>query len=576
VPRRLTASRLLASVVVVVAGGVVALVLAARWLAPAPALLVAAATWTPSRVEVRGAYHVHSVRSDGTGTPREIAGAAAAAGLDFVILTDHGNGVIAPDPPQYIDGVLIGAGVEISTTGGHYVALGLPVAPYPLAGTAVSVIEDVRRLRGVGIVAHAGSPRQALRWHDWSLPFDGLEWISADSEWRNEGVGELLRLLLTYPLRSVETLARTLDRPDAELDRWDQLTRSRQVPVLAAADAHARLGYRAGDDPYDDQVLARVPAYEVSFRAFSNHVLLDRPWTGAAGTDWQALLEGIARGRLYTTIDGRASGGTMDLLARSGARVAWMGDELRPDGPVTIDARVHAPEGATLVLLRDGEPVYDVTGDRLMVEVGDAPATYRVEVHLKDADGAPWLLTNPVYVGLGTGPREAVAVPAPRPAATDRAPVATSAWIPEASADSVSRLDADRLEDGTAALAWQFGLGGGRPDGQYAALRFPVATALARHDRVHLRARASRPMRVWVQLRSRQAAGGTRWGRSVYLDSTLRDIEVFFADVEPLDGQPATAPTLADIDALLLVVDTLNTLPATAGSIWITDLWLVR
>ena len=41
---------------------------------------------------VRGAYHVHSSRSDGTGTVDEIAAAAARAGLQFVIITDHGNG----------------------------------------------------------------------------------------------------------------------------------------------------------------------------------------------------------------------------------------------------------------------------------------------------------------------------------------------------------------------------------------------------------------------------------------------------------------------------------------------------
>jgi len=72
---------------------------------------------------VTGAYHVHSVRSDGTGTPDEIARAAQSAGLQFVILTDHGDGTRPPDPPAYIDGVLVLDGVEISTDQGHYVAI---------------------------------------------------------------------------------------------------------------------------------------------------------------------------------------------------------------------------------------------------------------------------------------------------------------------------------------------------------------------------------------------------------------------------------------------------------------------
>jgi len=47
---------------------------------------------------VAGAYHVHSARSDGSGTVDDIAAAAARAGLRFVLLTDHGNGTRVPEP----------------------------------------------------------------------------------------------------------------------------------------------------------------------------------------------------------------------------------------------------------------------------------------------------------------------------------------------------------------------------------------------------------------------------------------------------------------------------------------------
>ena len=47
-------------------------------------------TLSPDVLTVRGALHVHTRRSDGTGTPDEVAKAAGAAGLDFVVLTDHG------------------------------------------------------------------------------------------------------------------------------------------------------------------------------------------------------------------------------------------------------------------------------------------------------------------------------------------------------------------------------------------------------------------------------------------------------------------------------------------------------
>ena len=85
---------------------------------------------------VAGAYHVHTTRSDGLGDRTAVASAAARAGLKFVILTDHGDATRPPDPPGYLEGVLVLDGVEISTDQGHYVAFDMPRAPYPLGGAA--------------------------------------------------------------------------------------------------------------------------------------------------------------------------------------------------------------------------------------------------------------------------------------------------------------------------------------------------------------------------------------------------------------------------------------------------------
>ena len=75
-------------------------------------------------------------------------------------------------------------GVEISTTGGHYIALDMPAAPYPLGGEARDVVEDVRRLGGFGIAAHPDSPKPELRWREWDAPFDGIEILNLDTSWR--------------------------------------------------------------------------------------------------------------------------------------------------------------------------------------------------------------------------------------------------------------------------------------------------------------------------------------------------------------------------------------------------------
>src|SRR5438034_9107495 len=138
----------------------------------------------PDDSTIPGTIHVHTNRSDGLSGPDEIAAAAARAGLKFLVFTDHGDGTRKPDPPQYRSGVLCLDGVEISTTGGHYVVLDMPASPYPLAGEPRDVVEDVRRLGGFGIVAHPDSPKLELAWRDWNAPFDGIELLNPDTAWR--------------------------------------------------------------------------------------------------------------------------------------------------------------------------------------------------------------------------------------------------------------------------------------------------------------------------------------------------------------------------------------------------------
>ena len=114
---------------------------------------------------VAGAFHVHSTRSDGSGDREAIAAAAARAGLQFVVITDHGDATRPPDPPAYLHGVLCIDAVEISTNGGHLIALDMPAAPYPLGGEAAAVVEDVMRLGGMPVAAHPDSAKAELAWN---------------------------------------------------------------------------------------------------------------------------------------------------------------------------------------------------------------------------------------------------------------------------------------------------------------------------------------------------------------------------------------------------------------------------
>ena len=362
-----------------------------------------------ARPVVRGAFHVHSLRSDGGGSVDEIAAAAARADLQFVVLTDHGDGTRRPEPPMYREGVLCIDGVEISTSGGHFIAIDLPQAPSSIHGAPAAVAAEVASLGGFGIVAHPESLKPALRWRDWSTVFGGIEWLNADSQWRDEPIGRLLRLLLQYPWRPPETMASLLDRPVDSLNRFDMLTRRRRIVALAGSDSHARIDAWWGDDAPDKAL--NFPSYEQSFRTFAIRVELDEPLVGTATHDAAALLRALKGGRVYTAIDALATPAPFEFSARSGDLTARMGDELRIDGPIALEARAAGPPGAEIALVRNGEVILTTEAHTLRYTAQAEPSVFRVEVRLTRAPGdppIPWIVSNPIYVGGVAGePRAA-------------------------------------------------------------------------------------------------------------------------------------------------------------------------
>lgn len=563
-------------------GLVVASAAAAWGLLPPRPLATPPAAWVPARPTVRGAYHVHTARSDGSGTWQHAAEAAARAGLDFIIFTDHGNGTERREPPRYHAGVLCLDGVEISTWAGHYVAITAEAvpAPYPLAGEPEAVVEDVRRYLGpavVGVVAHPDSRREALRWREWDVPFDGLEWLNADSEWRDEGI-RLARALFTYPLRPVETLAAMIGRPSATLERWEALTAVRSVVALAGHDAHARLGL-GGGDPYGGPALLRVPSYEASFRAFSNHVMLERPLTGDAAVDARLLVAALGRGAAYTTIDGLAPPGPFAFEAEAGLARAGPGERLRaPFAEISLRARTAAPTGSRMVLWRGGEAVAESTSGEMVARVR-ASGAYRIEVYVpRDAERRiPWLLSNPIYVDTDDRyePTSASTF-VPRTSARSGALDDPSAWAVEHSADSRLALEPAGTGGDGRAVRLRYALGGGTPAGQYVALRLPVPADLASWSHLRVTATSDTPVRVWVQLRRRAGRAGERWGRSVAVMPTGDAAWLPLTRFRPIGTVSTPTPPLDAIDDLLIVVDTVNTAPGTAGAITVRDVELGR
>ncbi len=536
---------------------------AAAWICrPAPSPIPPPSSWRPRHVVVAGAFHVHTLDSDGSDSVDAVAAAAARAGLRFVVFTDHGDGEGPPRRPTYRHGVLCLEETEISAIGGHYIALDLPPTPYPLAGDAADVIEDVRRPGGFGVAAHPDSPKAELRWSAAASDFDGIEWLNLDSAWRAAPTWTVSLAAARYVADPPRALTLLLNRPARALATWDRLTEERTVVGFAATDAHAPFAYFGSPG---------LPSYDVCFRTITTRVELDAPLTSSAAADARAILDALRAGHHYTAIDGLLPTGAFEFSARGEDSLAFEGDRLER-GPATIEARVAAPPGARIVLLRNGTPIDEEAGPRLERRVDRRQAAYRVEVRLGDDSRAPWIASNPIYVGRA-GERTHESKPhggRPHPTLGGRSLLA-AAWHEEADGGSTAHMDVspDRFR-----LAYTLGPGPRRS--QLAAAVAATPGGLAGYSGLALRASSAHPVRISVQLRAERGPDSPRWWRSAYLDGTVRDVVLAFRTFTPASPGIAGEPRLDEIGAVLIDVDINHAEPASRGAITVAGVWLTR
>jgi hypothetical protein len=568
VPRRRAVIRRALVVVALAASATVFAVLPPRALSVTPASTAAPV--------VRGAMHVHTTNSDGSGTPDAVAAAAARAGLKFLILTDHGDATRLPDAPRYRSGVLTIDAVEVSTSGGHVIALDLPRAPYPLRGEPGDVLEDLQRLGAMAIVAHPTSLKADLAWHDPGRPADGIEWLNGDSEWRDERVISLLRILVTYGFRAPESLALILDRPDSALALWDRMSRSHSVVGVGGSDAHAKIG---GDLDHGGPAAIHLPSYEQVFRTFSLGVP-GLVLSGHAADDARLVIAALRAGHVFTAIDAFASPARVEFRAAGEGIAAQAGDRIAAGVPLMLHAEVDAPGMTpTLTLYRDGRAITSVTAARLDHPVDGAPAVYRVEATLPVRRGggplAPWLVSNPIYVG----PAEPWLPPVPPvPPAPSMSQMLYRDGAPPFAVEHSDRSDGAvtvaRAEAGTQ-ISLRFALGGKLSDAPFVGFA-SAAPEIENYAGLRFTGRANRPMRVSVQLRASTEQGSGRWRKSVYLDETSRTVTLPFTEFRPVQAGQAAAPPLASVASLLFVLDSMNTALGSNGEFWLDDIALVR
>jgi hypothetical protein len=529
---------------------------------------------------VRGVVHVHTRRSDGGGSLLDVSSAAAKAGLQFVVVTDHGDGTEI-EAPVYLNGVLMIDAVEVTTTDGHVLGLGLDPTPYRLGGSGFDVVEDINRMGGFAIAAHVDSANASLRWRAWDTALTGFEWMNGDSEWRDERRWKLLTLLLPYSMRPTETLTQVLDRPDASLARWDKLLASRRLVTLAAADAHARIGGNEEAPRWWQRLSLPIPGYAALFGVFSNSVT-GVHLGGDPRTDATAVLDALRLGHSYSTVDGLAGQANLEFSVRSGPNIASGGDTLQVAGPVMVHIQTAAKAKTRIIVFRNGTVAGVTDGPVLDKEFAAEPAVYRAEIERTGAPGSPpvpWVLSNPVFVRReekSTDRKQALlAVPVPQRVTVTRT-LSPDEWAVEHSKLSQGAVDVVRVAGGLDGTLFRYALSGPESEGPFAAAIFRLK-GMTKADLIQLRLRSETPMRVSIELRTTERTEtGLRWRRSVFVNQQTRSLSIGLDELQPSQLNQTWSLEPAAVDTLLLVVDGVNTPSGTSGRLWIESAALAR
>ncbi len=331
----------------------------------------------------RGDLHMHTGYSDGS--CKSLAGvivpcplfltadAAVRRGLDFIAITDHNTtSHYAPmrEIAPYFDTLLLIPGREITTFYGHANIFGSEdYLDFRLGSPSVSDSNTMfRRALALGALIslnHPGSPTgEACMGCGWNPePATDLGLISA-IEAVNGSSGEGTFSGIPF---------------------WQRgLSSGYRLTAVGGSDSHNAL------KPLDQIGSIGSPTTVVY----------------AADLSTASILAAIRAGHVF--IDLTASKDRLlEFTARATSQTASMGDELSvPAGAsVGFTAHVTGAQGATLILLEDGEPLAGRQPDNIGTADQSVPFQWKSDgrrhwfrINVRGPDGKLWLLGNPIYL----------------------------------------------------------------------------------------------------------------------------------------------------------------------------------
>lgn len=329
--------------------------------------------------EIEGVYHLHSTFSDGRKSVNKIAKNAAQAGLDFIILTDHGNPNYESLQSQgWKEGVLVLAGSELSVSRGHLVGLGFNSPPNSFSQNAEEAVYEILAAGGFSIIAH---PYSKVSW-TWGkfIDYAGIELMNGDTMLRKNILPSLPYLPALF-IKPKLALLKMLDSPQKNLKKWDELNRLHPIYGYFSADAHL--------------------LYRSLFSLFHLHLSLQKPLAADFEKARRQVYNALREGRFYNSIDAAARAKGFRFWGEKGERKVLMGAASKIRSPLTLHIQAPFPFAKEIHLVRDGKTILRSQRDRTL-HIVRLPGIYRVEVYLREksplAKYIPWIVSNPIFL----------------------------------------------------------------------------------------------------------------------------------------------------------------------------------
>ncbi|MBA2333754.1 MAG: hypothetical protein H0V90_02330 [Blastocatellia bacterium] len=349
--------------------------------------------------EYKGIIHAHtSLGGHSTGSFEELINAANANDLDFVLMTEHWsenfdtsaltlNGI-------YGKTLFIG-GNEVDTADSDRFLL-IPGSNEAAGFRNIPTNAFLEKVHAENKLALVTYPE---KFKSWESDFDGIEVFSLHTSAKMvnplAGLGDLL---WSYPAYPALTLASYFKRPDANLQKFDEIAGKRKISLLAGTDAHSNIGFHLfGDDAGNKPINIKIDPYETMFRLIRIHVLIERakPFTR------ENLIEAFENGQFFIGLDVLGDTSGFAFWAETNREPGFMGHEMSGLGNY-LTLFSASPNPARFVLLRNGSQLAQSENTTEFTIKPTEPGTYRVEVYLDHLgppfDKMPWIISNPIYV----------------------------------------------------------------------------------------------------------------------------------------------------------------------------------